>query len=83
MIHEFEYLLDNQKHTLRASLDVIGEDENLTAMAKTVGLPLAKATELVLTKQWNKPGIHLPLDKKLYEPITQFIESKGIKFVES
>lgn len=83
MIHEFEYLLNNQNQTLRASLDVIGEDENLTAMAKTVGLPLAKATELVLTKQWNKPGIHLPLDKKLYEPITQFIESKGIKFVES
>lgn len=65
-----------------STLSVIGENQTYTAMAKTVGLPLAMAAVLVLTKQWCKPGIHIPSDPSLYELLLPQLEQEGIRFIE-
>ena len=55
MLHEFEYVLNDQNHFLQSSLVVKGENAVRTAMAKTVGLPLGIAAKLILE---NKIALH-------------------------
>jgi saccharopine dehydrogenase-like NADP-dependent oxidoreductase len=65
-----------------SSLVVIGDESPRTAMAKTVGLPVAIAARLVLSGQFNIPGVHLPTIPELYDPILRELEPMGIKFNE-
>jgi saccharopine dehydrogenase-like NADP-dependent oxidoreductase len=55
MQHEFEYTLPGASsiQKLDSSLVVIGKDENHTAMAQTVGLPLAITVKNFLTGKFN------------------------------
>lgn len=75
---------DNQKSYRRtSSLVVCGEHLNRTAMAKTVGLPLAVAAKLVLTGQLNLTGMYIPNVRQIYEPVLKELENYGITFSES
>lgn len=77
MLHEIEYILDGQFHTLKSNLVVKGDNYPITAMAKTVGLPLAIAAELVLNNSIAITGLHIPICKEIYEPVlTKLIENK-------
>jgi saccharopine dehydrogenase-like NADP-dependent oxidoreductase len=67
---------------LTASMACIGDDPLHTAMSKTVGLPLAIAAKMVLTGQINLTGVHIPTDKKIYEPVLNELEEFGIRFNE-
>lgn len=49
MHHEFVYGRRNLDAKLSSTLIVTGEDKTYTAMAKTVGLPMAIFTKLFLT----------------------------------
>ena len=51
MQHQFEYVLNRKVQKLNSSLLVFGDDPRYTAMAKTVGLPVAIATKLILNGQ--------------------------------
>nr|WP_319273356.1 saccharopine dehydrogenase C-terminal domain-containing protein [uncultured Draconibacterium sp.] len=84
MWHKFEYLDrdSQQKVEKNSSLVVIGESGEKTAMAKTVGLPLAVAAKLFLTDKLNHCGIYIPTQPDIYEPILDELESFGIKFTE-
>ncbi|QIA07498.1 saccharopine dehydrogenase C-terminal domain-containing protein [Draconibacterium halophilum] len=85
MWHKFEYLDRNTKEKVEknSSLVVIGESGEKTAMAKTVGLPLAVAAKLFLTKKLNQSGICIPTQPEIYEPILDELEKFGIKFTET
>ena len=48
MYHKFGYQLYGKKHQIDSTLVVIGEDQTYTAMAKTVGLPVAVATLVMI-----------------------------------
>jgi saccharopine dehydrogenase-like NADP-dependent oxidoreductase len=65
-----------------STLSVKGENSRFTAMAKTVGLPVAMAAVSVLTNSWRHPGIHIPLDPQLYEPILEKLKTEGVSFEE-
>jgi len=65
-----------------SSLVVIGEDQPKTAMAKTVGLPVALAAKLVLDGKFTTPGVHVPTLPELYNPILDELERFGIRFKE-
>jgi saccharopine dehydrogenase (NAD+, L-glutamate forming) len=67
---------------LSSSMVTIGEDQVHTAMAKTVGLPLAIAAKMVLTGQINLTGVHIPTRKEIYEPVLKELEEYGIEFKE-
>jgi len=64
------------------SLSLPNLNQEETAMAITVGTPLAIATKLVLTGVLNRTGVQLPINKEIYEPILSELESFGIGFVE-
>jgi saccharopine dehydrogenase-like NADP-dependent oxidoreductase len=82
MWHRFRYSVEGQHQTIHASLSVIGEDTTHTAMARTVGLPIAMACKLVLNEGIAERGIMLPLLPSIYDPILDELESLGIAFVE-
>ena len=54
----------------------------MTAMAKTVGLPLAIATKLVLNGDIRVKGLCIPTIKEIYEPVLGELKEHGISFVE-
>lgn len=82
MLHEFEYAVGNQKYFLRSSLVVKGENAQITAMAKTVGLPLGIAAKLILEKKLSLSGLHIPIIPEIYEPVLKELTLEGIQFFE-
>lgn len=56
--------------------------QDTTAMAKTVGLPAAMATELVLDGKIKERGVHRPTMRHVYEPILDQLADHGIQFLE-
>lgn len=83
MLHEIEYLLDNQTYKLKSEFVIIGEDSRKTAMAKTVGLPLAIASKMILLGELKETGLMIPTKKSIYEPVLKELENHGIAFTES
>ncbi len=84
MWHKISYEDINSKELidLSSSLAVIGEDMTHTAMSKTVGLPLAIATKLLLTGQIHLTGAHIPTKKEIYDPVLKELEEFDIRFKE-
>lgn len=82
MYHKFGYELNGKREQLDANTVVIGKDRTYTAMAKTVGLPVAMATLLILNKKITTPGVQLPIKREVYEPILEQLKSHGIRFKE-
>jgi saccharopine dehydrogenase (NADP+, L-glutamate forming) len=82
MLHEFEYELKGQKHFLKSSLIVKGQNMARTAMAKTVGLPLGIAAKLILEEKMKLTGLHLPIIPEIYEPVLEELALEGIRFTE-
>lgn len=82
MLHKFGYELNGKKEQIESSMGVIGDDQTYTAMAKTVGLPVAIATLKILKGEINIPGVQLPITKEVYTPILKELEEYGIHFKE-
>lgn len=82
MQHMFGYEYQGKKKQIESSLVVIGENQTYTAMAKTVGLPVAIATLKILKGEITNPGVQLPIAKEVYEPILAELKSYGIEFFE-
>lgn len=82
MYHKFGYELNGKKYQIDATMVVIGEDQTYTAMAKTVGLPVAIATLDILNGKITTPGVQIPISKEVYEPILKELEDYGIEFHE-
>jgi saccharopine dehydrogenase (NAD+, L-glutamate forming) len=82
MYHKFGYEKDGQKKQIESSMVVVGEDQTYTAMAKTVGLPVAMACLQILNGKVHTPGVQLPLKKEMYEGVLLELEKHGIRFVE-
>ncbi len=82
MQHQFEIESKGIRKRLISSLVCIGEDQNRTAMAKTVGLPLAIAVDLFLKGIINKTGLLLPTYPEIYNPLLSELQKQGILFSE-
>jgi len=80
MKHEISYELANKIHHEHSYLIVNGENQTLTAMAKTVGLPMAIATKLILQGKIKSRGVQIPLSREFYEPILEELKKFGIEF---
>lgn len=82
MYHKFGYELNGEKHQIDSKMVLIGEDQTFTAMAATVGLPVAMAALKILNKEITTPGVQRPLSKEVYTPILSELEEYGISFKE-
>ena len=82
MYHKFGYELDGKRKQIDATMVNIGENQIETAMARTVGLPVAMATLRILNGEITTPGVQLPIKKEVYEPILKELEDYGITFKE-
>jgi len=82
MYHKFGYELKGKKKQIESNMVVTGDNQIYTAMAKTVGLPVAIATLKILNGEIKTPGVQLPITKEVYEPILKELEAYGISFNE-
>lgn len=82
MYHKLGYELDGQRAMLESSMVVEGEDTINTAMSKTVGIPVAIATKLILQGKIKMTGVRIPIHKKIYSPMLKELDKHGITFHE-
>lgn len=82
MLHEIEYEQDGRKFKSTGTLSLTGTDELHTAMARTVGLPLAIAARMILEGKIDLRGLHIPILPEIYGPVLQELEKEGIVFKE-
>lgn len=82
MVHEFIYTLNKQQKKVTSTLVLKGEDEFTTAMAKTVGLPMAIAAKLILTGKLMLSGVVIPTVENVYTPVLAELAGLGIVFTE-
>ena len=82
MYHKFGYEWNGITSQIDSKMVCIGDDQMYTAMAKTVGLPVAMATLLILNGKIQTSGVQLPIQKEVYEPILKELESYGVVFNE-
>lgn len=82
MLHEIEYKHNNRHHSINSTFVLKGENGARTAMAKTVGLPLAIAAKLILLGKITVTGLHIPVIPEIYEPVMNELKEFGISFEE-
>lgn len=82
MYHKFGYEKNGKQYQIDASMVVLGEDQTYTAMAKTVGYPVAIATLAILNKKITVTGVQIPVIKEIYQPILRELKTFGITFNE-
>ena len=82
MYHKFGYELNGEKLQIDSKMVCVGEDQTYTAMAKTVGLPVAMATLLILNQKVKTYGVQIPIQKEIYLPILKELEEQGVIFKE-
>jgi len=82
MQHYFGYTENKKEKAIVSSLVVKGESESHTAMAKTVGLPLAITVKNILTGKLNCKGVCIPSTPEIYNPLLNELKEFGIEFDE-
>jgi saccharopine dehydrogenase (NADP+, L-glutamate forming) len=82
MMHEIEYELDSKKYLVQSSMVQKGKNATETAMATTVGLPLAMGVCAYLKGEINITGLHIPTHPSIYKPILKSLKEEGIVFEE-
>ena len=83
MLHEIEYSIGDRQFKLDSSMVLKGEDAMNTAMATTVGLPLAMGVCAYLKGAIQMTGLQIPIDARIYQPILKSLAEEGIVFEET
>jgi saccharopine dehydrogenase (NADP+, L-glutamate forming) len=82
MWHRFVYEKKGKEKEIQSTLVARGENRVHTAMAKTVGFPLAIAAKLLLQGKIKERGVVIPTMKEIYQPVLQELKSLGIELRE-
>jgi saccharopine dehydrogenase (NADP+, L-glutamate forming) len=82
MMHEISYTINNQPHHIQSSLVLKGQNSTQTAMASTVGLPLAMGVCAYLKGEITLTGVHIPIHPSIYHPILKSLAEEGVTFTE-
>ncbi len=83
MQHQFDYIRLGTHRKLYTTLIVTGENSHLSAMSKSVGLPVAIISKLILQGKIDLTGVHIPVQRQVYEPVLQELDNLGIHFEEN
>ena len=83
MYHKIGWEKDGERLMVESSMGVEGQSATQTAMASTVGLPLAIASRLILEGKIENTGVQLPMTAQWYAPILAELSSDfGVQFYE-
>jgi len=82
MQHSFEYKLKNKFYRILSSMVVEGKDNVQTAMAISVGLPVAIGCKLRLEGKITTTGVQIPTLSSMYDSILKELATHGIIFKE-
>ena len=82
MKHEIGWSIGEKLQHMQSCLVVKGNDSLHTAMAKTVGLPLAIAAKYILQGKFSLTGLHIPTSSEIYEPVLVELADHGLIFLE-
>ncbi len=82
MLHKYIYRLEGRQEEVQASMVVLGEDREDTAMARTVGLPLGIAARQVLNGTIALRGLVIPTVREVYQPVLRELGRYGVVFEE-
>lgn len=82
MRHGFVAEYPDKVETLSSTMVSFGIKDGDSAMARTVSLPMAMATNMVLTGKFTKPGLSIPSCAELYTPILDELASIGVTWEE-
>lgn len=85
ILHQLVVRLPGEDEPRRVTSTLVerGEAGGMTAMARTVGLPMGIAARLILAGRVELTGSPLPTHRELYGPILAELEREGIRFTES
>ena len=79
MHHEFIAEYSDKKEKITSTLIDYGIPNGDSSMSRTVALPVAVASRMILEGRITLTGVHRPIMSELYEPILSELESLGIK----
>ncbi|RYY95091.1 MAG: saccharopine dehydrogenase [Chitinophagaceae bacterium] len=82
MLHELTFEREGRRYKAASSLSLEGTDDQHTAMARTVGLPLGIAARLLLRGDLQLRGLHIPVLPEIYNPVLAELAALGIDFLE-
>ena len=80
--HEFIAEYPDKKETITSTMIDMGIPGGDSSMARTVSLPAAIATRLILEGKINLTGVHIPVLPEIYAPILAELETMNIKLAE-
>ena len=83
MVHQITFEDAGVKKQLQSSLVYIGKDAEHTAMATTVGLPVAMVTKMILNDEISRRGVLMPKYPEIYNPILEELKEYGVEFKET
>jgi len=72
----------DKKEKITSTLIDFGIPHGDTSMGRTVGLPAAISTKLILEGKIEKTGVHIPVTPEIYIPILQELKELDIAFKE-
>lgn len=73
---------DNSRYFITSTLKKLGDSNGYTAMAKTVGYPVAIASQLIADNIITSKGLLLPVTQEIYQPMLELLKNEGIYFEE-
>jgi len=84
MVHlfEVEYPKQKRREKIVSSLVDFGISHGDTSMARTVSLPAAVATAMILDKKITKTGVFIPVYPEIYTPILTALAKMGVAWHE-
>jgi saccharopine dehydrogenase (NADP+, L-glutamate forming) len=82
MHHEFTAQYSNRQERITSSLIDYGIPNGDSSMSRTVALPVAIASRMILEGTIRVVGVHRPILPEIYNPVLQELERLGISFGE-
>jgi saccharopine dehydrogenase (NADP+, L-glutamate forming) len=80
--HQFLAEYPGRKERIVSTMIDFGIPNGDSSMSRTVGLPAAIATKLILTGKIDLTGVRIPVVPEIYEPVLSELEGLGIHFSE-
>lgn len=82
MVHYITYRENGSDYLHKSYLTLEGKNKQETAIAKTVGTPLAIVARLLMEKELKTTGVNIPVKPGIYRPVLEELRKEGIRFDE-